>query len=1007
MKQKTAFLLVSLLGVSLLGTGVAISGTDEHLDRLVALVGDGEYAEAETAAREILSGIETEHGADSVQAAAVLDLLVQARWRSGKSAEPETRELAERAVRIKTAALGADHPEIAESLHNLAVVHFFRGEYLDAKPLWERAVAIRRAALGPDDPEVAKTVNALANLLNVIGEFDQARQLYEEALAIRERAYGKEHARVGESLNNLGNLLALTGEFAEALRVLERAVEVKREALGAEHPQFPSSLGSLGGLLRRMGDYERAQPVLEEAVTLYEKSLGPEHPRVGQALNNLGEMLRAAGETEKARRTYERAAAVLEKAYGPDHPELAVILDNLADLFEAEGNTEKAEALYRRVLTVREDAVGGQHPDVAESLLSLGMLLARSDRVAEARPLLERALEIRETALGSVHPQVADALIGLAEVLAASGEVPAALQLALRAETIGRDHLRLTGRSLAEQLALRYAAVRSRGLDMALSLAAGNPTLDGRAQILDSLVRSRAVILDEMAARQRSIAATADPELARLAAELAAARTTLANRTVRGVGSMSPDTYRGLLDEARRNKEAAESALAAASDDFARERERSLLGLEETAAGLPPSGALIAYVVYDRELSPTEEVRSYLAMVLRSGKREPVVVPLGTADEIEPLIQRWKREVASPHLGATPEETETRYRRVSEALRARIWDPLVTHLAGTNQVFIVPDGGINLVSFASLPTADGKYLIEGGILLHYLSAERDIVSASTRASAGSGLLALGGPDYETRPQASAPAGSAAGTTRSTCGSFDTLRFEPLPAAEVEAAEVAALWSEVVGADKVLHLAGPAASEEAFKRHAPNRRVLHLATHGFFLGGEDCAPVRSRTRSRGLKLTRQEPVVTGLSPLLLSGLALAGANNRAAAAAGEEDGVITAEEIASLNLSGVELAVLSACDTGVGEIQAGEGVSGLRRAMQVAGVRTLVMSLWPVDDDATRAWMKAMYGARLHGQQDVPQAVRSAARAVLDARRETEGSAHPFYWAAFVAAGEWR
>jgi CHAT domain-containing protein len=149
------------------------------------------------------------------------------------------------------------------------------------------------------------------------------------------------------------------------------------------------------------------------------------------------------------------------------------------------------------------------------------------------------------------------------------------------------------------------------------------------------------------------------------------------------------------------------------------------------------------------------------------------------------------------------------------------------------------------------------------------------------------------------------------------------------------------------------------------------------------------------------------VIPGLSPLLLSGLAFAGANERATATEGMDDGVLTAEEVAALDLGGVEWAVLSACDTGVGEIRAGEGVFGLRRAMQVAGVHTLIMSLWPVDDEATREWMKALYRGRLTGGLDSAAAVRAAGMHVLKQRRAAGESAHPYYWAAFVAAGDWR
>jgi CHAT domain-containing protein len=144
-----------------------------------------------------------------------------------------------------------------------------------------------------------------------------------------------------------------------------------------------------------------------------------------------------------------------------------------------------------------------------------------------------------------------------------------------------------------------------------------------------------------------------------------------------------------------------------------------------------------------------------------------------------------------------------------------------------------------------------------------------------------------------------------------------------------------------------------------------------------------------------------------NPLLLSGLALAGANQRAAARPDEDDGILTAEEVASLNLSGVEWAVLSACDTGLGTITSGEGVFGLRRAFQIAGAHTVIMSLWSVDDQATRRWMRALYEGRFQRSLDTAHAVREAGLAVLRERRAKGLSTLPFYWAAFVAAGDWR
>jgi CHAT domain-containing protein len=190
-------------------------------------------------------------------------------------------------------------------------------------------------------------------------------------------------------------------------------------------------------------------------------------------------------------------------------------------------------------------------------------------------------------------------------------------------------------------------------------------------------------------------------------------------------------------------------------------------------------------------------------------------------------------------------------------------------------------------------------------------------------------------------------------------------------------------------------------------------VLHLATHGFFLHEGACQSAWASARGIGglAETSRpeagQEPPIAGENPLLLSGLALAGANRRAAAGTDEDDGILTAEEVAALDLSGVEWVVLSACETGVGDIRAGEGVFGLRRAFQVAGAGTLIASLWSVDDQATQSWMKALYEGRLEAHLDTVEAVRHANLTVLADRRAQRQSTHPFYWGAFVAAGDWR
>jgi CHAT domain-containing protein len=318
-------------------------------------------------------------------------------------------------------------------------------------------------------------------------------------------------------------------------------------------------------------------------------------------------------------------------------------------------------------------------------------------------------------------------------------------------------------------------------------------------------------------------------------------------------------------------------------------------------------------------------------------------------------------------------------------------------LAGLARVSIVPDGPLDAVNFAALPLGRGGYLAESGVVLAMLGAERDRAEPNPERT-GQGWLALADPDYAAAPDGRGArvaagahpdreAGASAEGFRghhSTCRDFGTMRFASLPGTAREVATILALRPPQAPRVAPLALTGAQASEGAFRRFAPGRREVHLATHGFVLDS-GCDGVVAE------------------NPLVRCGLALAGANRRDEAAEGADDGVLTGEEIGSLDLSSVECAVLSACESGLGEMKAGEGVLGLRRAFRVAGARSLVMSLWNVGDAETAEWMTAFYRRRLARGADPADALAAAEREVLRARRAAGRDTHPWSWGAFVAS----
>ena len=408
---------------------------------------------------------------------------------------------------------------------------------------------------------------------------------------------------------------------------------------------------------------------------------------------------------------------------------------------------------------------------------------------------------------------------------------------------------------------------------------------------------------------------------------------------------------------------------------------------------------------------------------------EPAVVQLGPAAPLEALIATWREQMRPPVSPTNAEASDPSLYSIGVSLRRKVWGPVRVHLEGVRRVFVVPDGVLGVVPLAALPTRNGHYLLEDGPVIHYLSAERDLATVGSGVAAtGRGLLSIGGPSFNdvssfaaVGSTVRAPATRARVALRGPspgCAKFRSMRFGILPATRVEAQAVAALWDrylELEPRSPSITLLGAAATETAFKQRGPGTRILHIATHGFFLGDGCTVPVDGTRSVGGLVSASATQAGRGLTPskalpdnpLLYSGLALAGANRRALAAASEEDGILTAEEVAALNLDGVEWAVLSACDTGLGTLAAGEGVLGLRRAFQVAGARTVIMSLWSVEDQATRQWMEALYRARLGRRLDTADAVREAGLTMLRERRAKGQSVHPFYWASFVAAGDWR
>ena len=912
------------------------------------------------------------------------------------------------ALRIYDTPARPDAAALVNCLRTLA------SHSLDLARLDEALRFARRALiLSPDVWGGRSTETAIARLgyaaaLRGAQKPDSARAHYELAGADLRATVGEASPLLAEPYLRLGALARERGDLARARAGADQALALLTQAYGTDDPRLYECHHELGIVKRQLGDARGSRAELERALHLASRG-GRGAEAEAAILSSLALLERSLGNAALAEASFQRALEKVGQARSAEHPQFAQVLRNLASLANADGRWSEATGLYNRALAILEPVLGADHPDVAATRLGLGNSLKAGGDPAGAHAQYEQAISIHRDALGPEAPPLALDYHNLAALLLEEGDLAAAMEYAEQAERLGRDHFRLIARGVAEREALHFATHRVRGTDIILTAAGRRGTRQDWERAWDLVIRSRASVLEEIASRRSFATASRNPEVAALAGRLAEASNHLAYLAVRGRSPLETlPEFKQKLAAARLEKEAAERALALRSTDFHEGIERGDVGLHDVLAALPERSVLVAWVRYERleAVASNDAPRSsggemsYAAFVVDSGTRDVRLIPLGPANVIEELVARW-REQAGLNPSRQPERTraEREYDEAGRALRRAVWDPVASATAEADRVFLVPDGALCLVNFDVLPTDDERFLVEVSPLFVTRSTERSLTEADRVEPRGTGLLSAGAPDYASLPIT--PPGDELRSAESTipCGQFKALMFAPLPGTSREIEAVVRLWS-TSGEGRADQLVGADATERRFRERAAGRRVLHVATHGFFLGAE-CA---GRQQSSGAAAP-DELTVAGLvaeSPLLLSGLAFGGANRRAEALGSTDDGILTAEEIAGLDLHGVELAVLSACGTGLGQVEAGEGVIGLRRAFRVAGVQSLIMTLWSVEDEATVAWVRELFAETLRDGMNAAHAARQASLRIIRDRRETGRTDHPFFWGAFIA-----
>lgn len=989
------------------------------MTQAVPLFSAGKYAEAHKILKKAADVYREIRGEKSTAYALALVYLANVTRHDGQAAEAAT--LYEEAAAIWKDNLGDYHPMIANCLNGLALCYSALGEHSRAEPLYKQAIEINKQTLGVKDVKYAESLATLATHYRQTGSFILAVPLYQQALQVYREQTGEKNSDYALLLRSFGELEAVRGDFAHAEQLFRRSAEVFRQTTGVNHPEYATLLEAQAVLANFIGDHARGEQLALQSLRIRRQILGAKHVACAGTLQALAYLYSSLDEPTKAEECALEAIAIRKHALGESHPYYAEALGALACLYRGTAREKEIEALSLKALDIYKKTFGERHFSYVANATELAWYYQRAGDLDQAEKWYAIALANGRHALGDKHLAYAALLQTVATLDWRRNRLDSAQKHQEQALAIGHASLELSALGQSERQQLENLRQCRSLLDMFLSLA--EPLkLPAAARYAQVLSWKGAVLAQQRWLRQKRqmLRDKATPETAKLLLELETTTRRLAALALARPDPKKSATHQQELAELFRQKEELEQALASASQVFRQQMDTQRLSPERLQKILPKDAVLVDFLEYTR-YAPTEKVfqrhRHLLAFTAR--RDGPLVaIDLGPVQPIAQAVDQWRRALKRKP-GADSHDAGTELRRL-------LWQPLEKHLAGARLVLVSPDGPLGQLPFAALPGAKaGTFIIEEvAVAVVPVAQMLPELLAERHATAQPQLLALGDVDYDAVPGAStAPTLLAAQGERK--GSLAA--WSKLPGTVSEIGKLTELFQKRFGAGTVQTLRGSRASESALRAKAGQATFLHLATHGFFAPPQLKSALVSADKGVALNLDQDLGLgrhsIMGLHPGLLSGLVLAGANRPPEE--GQDDGILTALEVAELDLSKVDLAVLSACQTGLGKVAGGEGLLGLQRAFQVAGARTVVASLWSIPDAATSQLMQRFYANLWDRKMGKLEALRAAQLWMLREGRQdpevqrglvlddqplapaADGRLPPYFWAAFVLSGAWR
>lgn len=843
--------------------------------------------------------------------------------------------------------------EQARKLLDIGEVLYAKGHYKKAGVTFESARAKYEHEGLTNDPNYFKVISNLGLLYSTMGRYTKAEEHTLEALNLRKEAFGDDHSSMGASLNNLAVLQKETGKYNEAEENLKQTINILTNAFGRKSMPVAIALNNEAMLYQDMGRYEQADETLKRAIAISGELQNEKSNNHQKFLTNQALLYQTMGRYEESESIFKQIIKLKQRLFGSNHPDYAHMLSNLAALYVEMGKLDEVEDLLKEAIEIYEDNFGVEHRHYATATNYLGNFYRYKERYDEAKPLLLQAVRINEEVLGENHPDYAQSKEDLAILYWKTGEFAEAELLYKEAMAKSVSFINNYFPPMSEAEKTKYwDKLRprfERFYSFAVAAASNDP--DIMSDVYDIQIATKGLLLNATNKIKRKILSSNDQELIDQYLRWIDQKEMLAQYYSYSKEELAEQQIN--LDSLEEAANYTEKRLSEKSQIFQEGYNFQPAKFNEVTQKLKPNEAAVEIARFRKfDQSLTNEAQ-YLVLVLNQNSDRPTYTLIENGNQLEDRYYKYYNNVI--HQKMQDDYSYDQY-----------WAKIAPLVAGKSHLFVSVDGIYSQINLNTLSKSPGQYLLsQHDITL--IGNSKEIVEKEETSTSSKTAFLIGNPD------------------------FGGNEVAPLPGTKVEIAAVSKMLL-ASGYRTSSNLSADATEANIKSVNSP--KILHIATHGYFLKDVQL----SKGKVFGISSESAKD-----NPLLRSGLLFAGAGNvldeeTNTALESSNNGILTAFEAMNLTLSGTDLVILSACETAVGDVKAGEGVYGLQRAFRSAGADALLMSLWKVDDAATQELMTNFYSRWLRNGNK-KAAFKEAQLAMKTKYKD------PYYWGAFVLVGE--